>query len=103
MKVLFVFALIAVASVLADTKTLKFENVQDGDGTYKFSYETDDGSSRVEQVDTKNEQLNVQGNYKYVGDDGVEYKVKYVADGNGGFQAEGAHIPNEYVDKLSTI
>ncbi|KAL1378817.1 hypothetical protein quinque_004410 [Culex quinquefasciatus] len=103
MKVLVVFAVIAVAAVMADTKILKYENVQDGEGTYKYAYETDDGTSHVEQGDQKGEDLTVQGNFKFIGDDGQEYKVKYVADGNTGFRAEGAHIPNEYVDKLSTL
>ncbi|XP_062705269.1 endocuticle structural glycoprotein ABD-5-like [Aedes albopictus] len=103
MKLLIVFALVAVVAVTADTKILKYENVADGEGTYKFEYETDDGTSRVEQGDQKGEDLTVQGNFKFVGDDGQEYKVKYVADGEGGFRAEGAHVPNEYVDKLSTL
>ncbi|XP_058836098.1 endocuticle structural glycoprotein ABD-5-like [Topomyia yanbarensis] len=103
MKVLVVFALIAVVAVFADTKVLKFENVQDGEGTYKFAYETDDGTSRVEQGDQKGEDLTVQGNFKFTADDGQEYKVKYVSDGNNGFRAEGDHIPNEYVDKLSSL
>ncbi|XP_055620337.1 endocuticle structural glycoprotein ABD-5-like [Toxorhynchites rutilus septentrionalis] len=103
MKFLIVFALFAVAAVCADTKILRMESVQDGEGTYKFAYETDDGTSRVEQGDQKNEQLTVQGNFQYVGDDGQQYKVKYVADGETGFRAEGDHIPNEYVQKLSTL
>ncbi|XP_065082658.1 flexible cuticle protein 12-like [Ochlerotatus camptorhynchus] len=103
MKVLIVFALIALVAVSADSQILKYENVADGEGTYKFAYETDDGTSRVEQGDQKGEDLTVQGNFQFVGDDGQEYKVKYVADGQTGFRAEGAHVPNEYVDKLSTL
>ncbi|XP_021696266.1 larval cuticle protein 8-like [Aedes aegypti] len=101
MKLLIVFALVAV--VAANSQILKYENVADGEGTYKFEFETDDGTTRVEQGDQKGEDLTVQGNFKFVADDGQEYKVKYVADGVGGFRAEGAHVPNEYVDKLSTL
>ena len=36
--------------------------------------------------------LEVQGSYSLVGDDGVTYTVTYTA-GEGGFQAEGAHLP----------
>ncbi|XP_065082657.1 larval cuticle protein 65Ag1-like [Ochlerotatus camptorhynchus] len=75
MKVLIVFALIALVAVSADSQILKYENVADGEGF----------------------------NFQFVGDDGQEYKVKYVADGQTGFRAEGAHVPNEYVDKLSTL
>ncbi|XP_058463443.1 larval cuticle protein 65Ag1-like [Malaya genurostris] len=103
MKVLVVFVAISIVTVFADTKILKFENVRDSEGTYKFAYEADDGSSRVEQGDQKGEDFTVQGNFKFVADDGQEYKVKYVSDGNNGFRAEGDHIPNEYVDKLSSL
>ncbi|XP_053689661.1 larval cuticle protein 65Ag1-like [Sabethes cyaneus] len=102
MKVLIVFAFVAVAAVFADTKVLKYENVIDGE-TYKYAYETDDGTSQVQQGDQKGEDLLVQGNFKFVSDDGQEYKVTYVADGNGGFRAEGAHVPKEYVEKLSSL
>lgn len=38
MKLLIVFALVAVVAVSADTKILKYENVADGEGTYKFEW-----------------------------------------------------------------
>lgn len=34
----------------------------------------------------------VQGQYSYVGDDGVTYTVNYIADENG-YRAIGSHIP----------
>lgn len=37
MKVLIVFALIALVAVSADSQILKYENVADGEGTYKFA------------------------------------------------------------------
>ncbi|XP_062549667.1 flexible cuticle protein 12-like [Armigeres subalbatus] len=102
MKFLIVFALIAVVAVNADSQILKYENNNDGEGTYKFEFEADDGTSRVEQGDQKGQDLKVQGNFQFVADDGQEYKVKYVADGEG-FHAEGDHVPNEYVEQLSTL
>ena len=36
--------------------------------------------------------LEVQGSYSFVGDDGVTYTVTYTA-GEGGFQAQGDHLP----------
>jgi Insect cuticle protein len=44
-------------------------------------------------VGTDNEGLRSEGYYQYTGDDGVVYRVDYVADGAGGFVATGDHIP----------
>lgn len=62
-----------------------------------FSYETSDGVSRSEQaqlknVGTENEALSVRGTVSWVGADGQQYTLNYVADENG-FQPEGAHLP----------
>uniref|UniRef100_A0A182Q632 Uncharacterized protein n=1 Tax=Anopheles farauti TaxID=69004 RepID=A0A182Q632_9DIPT len=106
MKTLIVFALLAVVAVAANqnAKTLRYENVQDGDASYKFAFESDDGISRQEQGELKTEEegMNVQGNFKFVADDGQEYEVQYVADSQG-FHPEGAHIPKEYVDKVPSL
>lgn len=62
-----------------------------------YSYETSDGIARYEQgalknVGTENEALELRGSYSYVGNDGKQYTVNYVADENG-FRPEGAHLP----------
>lgn len=36
----------------------------------------------------------VRGGYSYIGDDGVEYAVTYVADEQG-YRAEGEHLPQQ--------
>ncbi|XP_020808978.1 larval cuticle protein 8-like [Drosophila serrata] len=97
MKFLIVFvALFALAVAAPDAEILR----QDSDvGPESFSYgvETSDGFSanaagQLNNVGSDHESLAVQGSYRYVGDDGVTYEVKYVADENG-FQPQGAHLP----------
>uniref|UniRef100_A0A182YCY1 Uncharacterized protein n=2 Tax=Anopheles stephensi TaxID=30069 RepID=A0A182YCY1_ANOST len=67
-------------------------------------FESDDGISRQEQGELKTEEegMNVQGNFKFVADDGQEYVVQYVADSQG-FHPEGDHIPKEYVENVPSL
>lgn len=65
--------------------------------SYKFGFETSDGTQHDEEgqlknVGTDDETIVVKGSYKYVGDDGVTYQVSYTADENG-FQPVGEHLP----------
>ncbi|XP_008552210.1 endocuticle structural glycoprotein SgAbd-2 [Microplitis demolitor] len=68
------------------------------DGSYQFSYETDNGISVSESgspkgVATPDGQAElVQGRYSYVAPDGTPITVEYYADETG-FHATGAHIP----------
>jgi len=60
-------------------------------------FETSDGISREERATLKNpgtpeEAIAVQGSVNWVGPDGVQYKLNYLADENG-FQPQGAHLP----------
>lgn len=62
-----------------------------------FSYETSDGVSRSEQAElknagTENEALVVRGTISWVGDDGQQYTINFIADEEG-YRAEGAHLP----------
>ena len=59
------------------------------DSSYKFSYKTDD-SARVETSDAN---LNIKGEYSFVGDDGIHRKISYTAGPLKGFVATGDHIP----------
>ncbi|KAF2887225.1 hypothetical protein ILUMI_18948 [Ignelater luminosus] len=76
---------------------LRHDNNNIGIGNYDFAYQTSDGISREERAELKNvgsanEALVVQGQYSYVGDDGVTYTVNYIADENG-YRAIGSHLP----------
>ncbi|GJQ70340.1 hypothetical protein Trydic_g22774 [Trypoxylus dichotomus] len=103
MKVVLVFAVaIAVAAAApqqSDRDAQIIKSVLDNIGTdgYNFEYETSNGIAAQEQgqlrnAGSDNEILAVQGQFKYVGPDGVTYSVTYTADENG-FQPQGAHLP----------
>ncbi|XP_053692231.1 pupal cuticle protein 36a-like [Sabethes cyaneus] len=76
---------------------LSYENENNGDGSYKFSYETANGIKAQEQGDVKNkgsenEIQTVQGSYSYTSPEGQVITLTYVADENG-FQPQGDHLP----------
>ncbi|KAG6457365.1 hypothetical protein O3G_MSEX010267 [Manduca sexta] len=99
MIVIALFVAVA-AAVPVDPKSavvVSYVNENIGVDGYKFGYETSDGKSAQESavlknVGSENEALEVQGQYSYVGDNGVTYLVKYIANEKG-FQPEGAHLP----------
>ncbi|KAK9717967.1 Insect cuticle protein [Popillia japonica] len=104
MKVVLVFAAIVALAIAApqgadkDAVVVKssFDNI--GTDGFSYEYETSNGIAAQEQgtlknVGTEQESLSVQGQFKYVGPDGVTYTVTYIADDNG-FQPQGAHIPS---------
>ncbi|KAF5283346.1 hypothetical protein FQR65_LT13895 [Abscondita terminalis] len=68
------------------------------DGSYAYNYETGHGIVAQQRGFVKNlgspqnEAQVVEGSYSYVGPDGVQYTINYVADENG-FHAQGAHLP----------
>ncbi|KDR12717.1 Endocuticle structural glycoprotein SgAbd-2, partial [Zootermopsis nevadensis] len=67
------------------------------DGSYQYSYETENGITAQEQGSIKNlgqqdEAAVVQGAFSYTSPEGYPVKLNYVADENG-FRAEGVHLP----------
>ncbi|XP_031839314.1 larval cuticle protein LCP-17 [Nomia melanderi] len=68
------------------------------DGSYSFSYETENGIFHAENgsplvVDPSHPPVvTAQGQYQYTAPDGTPIAVSYVADHNG-YQPQGAHIP----------
>ncbi|GJQ74123.1 hypothetical protein Trydic_g19045 [Trypoxylus dichotomus] len=89
----------AQGSAEARANILRYNNENNGDGNYRFEYETENRISQQEVGQVKNlgqdgDATVVQGTYSYVGDDGQTYTVNYVADENG-FQPAGDHIHKE--------
>lgn len=67
------------------------------DGSYKFGYESADGTFRDEIGEVKNpgtedEYVVVEGSYKYIDSNGETVEVRYRADENG-FVPYGKNIP----------
>lgn len=66
------------------------------DGSYSYSYDTENGISVAETGQPKNIGPNqieaVRGQYSYTAPDGTPILVTYTADENG-FLASGAHLP----------
>ncbi|XP_055542668.1 uncharacterized protein LOC129728265 [Wyeomyia smithii] len=76
---------------------ISYENENNGDGSYKFSYESANGIKAQEQGEVKNkgsenEIQSVQGSYSYTSPEGQVITLTYVADENG-FQPQGDHLP----------
>merc|ERR1711973_732961 len=97
MKLVILFALLAVAAAAPQQAVLRSSEARmNPDGSYKFSYEIDDGTRAVESGEQK--QITVvdsgtvsRGQYTFVSE-GVRYTVDWVADENG-FVAKGDHLP----------
>lgn len=75
------------------------------DGSYSWSYESADGTKaeekgslhpveqRSDDKDSYPEAMTAEGAFSFFAPDGTQYSVKYIADGEGGFRPEGAHLP----------
>ncbi|XP_047020582.1 cuticle protein 19-like [Helicoverpa zea] len=92
-----------------DVQIVRYDVNNAGLDSYSFAWELSDGSKHEEQGQlknqgTENEAIAVQGQYVWVGPDGVTYTVTYLADENG-FQPQiqqgpGGAIPSAVVASL---
>ncbi|OXA57969.1 Endocuticle structural glycoprotein SgAbd-2 [Folsomia candida] len=76
---------------------LRYDNINHGDGTYSYNYETSNGIKAEENGylkgrGTNNEIQTVQGSYQYYSPEGELIRVVYTADENG-FNPSGDHLP----------
>ncbi|XP_063825446.1 pupal cuticle protein 20-like [Ostrinia nubilalis] len=75
----------------------RFENVNNGDGTYRFSYDTPTGISAHESgapraSGPEGPAVTSEGGFSYRAPDGQQISISYTADENG-FHPTGSHIP----------
>ncbi|KAF7268621.1 endocuticle structural glycoprotein SgAbd-8-like [Rhynchophorus ferrugineus] len=74
-------------------RIIKQESDISPDGSYHWSYETENGIAAQEQGQLKNpDTMEAQGSFQYTADDGTPIQVQYIAN-EGGFQPQGAHFP----------
>lgn len=77
----------------AQIKILRFDNNNNGDGSYNFAYETENGIQAQEQGALKSEDaIAAQGGFSYTSPEGQQIRIQYTADENG-FQPQGDHLP----------
>ncbi|CAG5040089.1 unnamed protein product [Parnassius apollo] len=112
MKLFVILAVIAAVTAAPqnpqDVQIVRYDT-NNGLDSYSFAWELSDGSKHEEQGQLKNqgtddEAMSVQGQYGWVGPDGVTYIVTYTADENG-FQPQiqqgpGGAIPSAVVASL---
>lgn len=93
-----IFLAAASADVLRQPTILKQSQDISSDGSYSYSYETENGIYHSESgtpvaTDARSAPVVVtSGQYQYTSPDGTPVRVAYVADHNG-FQPQGEHIP----------
>ncbi|KAH8266181.1 hypothetical protein KR038_008532 [Drosophila bunnanda] len=97
MKFLIVFVALFALAVAAPNAEILRSDSDVGPESFKYDWETSDGQAaqaegQLNNIGSDHESLAVHGSYRFVGDDGVTYEVKYIADENG-FQPQGAHLP----------
>ncbi|KAF5298365.1 hypothetical protein FQR65_LT01143 [Abscondita terminalis] len=86
--------LVSYASPLSKSQIVKYEREGiNEDGSYRWSYETDNGIVAQEQAHLKSTgSLGVQGSYQYTAPDGLPVSILYISDENG-FQVQGNVLP----------
>ncbi|XP_060535411.1 cuticle protein 3-like [Cylas formicarius] len=75
-------------SPLNNVPIIRMEVTNDGEGSYKYAYETGNKIAQQEQGDPTKR----QGSYSYTAPDGQQVSMSYVADEHG-FHPQGSHMP----------
>ncbi|KAM3961072.1 LOW QUALITY PROTEIN: cuticular protein RR-1 motif 7 [Aphomia sociella] len=75
----------------------QYENINNGDGSYRFSYDTPTGISAHESGSprasgSEGPAVTAEGGFSYRAPDGQQISLTYTADENG-FHPTGSHIP----------
>ncbi|XP_075973239.1 pupal cuticle protein 20-like [Anticarsia gemmatalis] len=76
---------------------LRYENVNNGDGTYRYNYETGNGISAHESgapraPGPEGPAVTAEGGFSYTAPNGQQVSLSYTADEHG-FHPVGSHIP----------
>ncbi|XP_048482808.1 pupal cuticle protein 20-like [Plutella xylostella] len=76
---------------------ISYENVNNGDGNYRYSYETGNGIKANERGSPRapgpqGAAVTAEGGYSYTAPDGQQISLTYTAD-EAGFHPAGAHLP----------
>lgn len=103
MRLLLFFAVLVIAAAAPQEKViaiLKQDFDQQADGSYVYSYETENGIKADETGSLKkasspdsNDVIVAQGTFSYTAPDGTVINLSYTADDENGFRPEGAHLP----------
>ncbi|KAJ8728258.1 hypothetical protein PYW08_016643 [Mythimna loreyi] len=80
-----------------DATPYHYENVNNGDGNYRFSYDTPEGTSAHETGSPRAQgpegpAVTAEGGFSFRTPDGQQVSLTYTADENG-FHPVGSHIP----------
>ncbi|XP_049865995.1 endocuticle structural glycoprotein ABD-4-like [Pectinophora gossypiella] len=106
MRALFFFGVVALAASAPQKPAdqviaiLKQDFDQQVDGSYRYSYETENGIKAEETGTLKktsgpdaSDVIVAQGGFSYTAPDGTQINLNYIADDENGFKPEGAHLP----------
>ncbi|CAH0727804.1 unnamed protein product, partial [Brenthis ino] len=103
MRLLLILAVVVIAAAAPQDKViaiLKQDFDQQADGSYVYSYETENGIKADETGTLKkasspdsNDVIIAQGTFSYTAPDGTVINLSYTADDENGFRPEGAHLP----------
>lgn len=81
---------------LEEVRTISYEYNSFPNGSYSYSYELSDGQAKAEFGDlidvNGNKVLEVNGFYKFIGDDEKEYTVVYTAGPKGKYLLHVIHV-----------